>query len=197
MNSEKLCGICISAIILLTMLGLDVGFHMNEEFDRSLHIRPFTEHEMQFESVGESHRYLSSYDPCNKYPQYEYKFKNETSEIFYISHEEPIINYTKGETYLVTFDCSGNPVYIDGGYPLYRSEINEKLLQNDCENLSGYAAQYNRLVSKYNTVTMDKTNDRLMIASLPEHVNSYSDDEHLTNSDWIDDEILNSELLGR
>lgn len=83
------------------------------------------------------------------------------------------------------------------GDPKYWTYSENNQYESMVKTKSGYVAQYNRLVSEYNTATMDKTKDWLMIASLPEHVNSYSDDEHLTNSDWIDDEILNSELLGR
>lgn len=60
----------------------------------------------------------------------------------------------------------------------------------------GYIMQYNRLASQYNTNTMDKTQDWLMIASLPEHINTYTQEDHLTNDDVIDDEVLGSELLG-
>jgi hypothetical protein len=54
----------------------------------------------------------------------------------------------------------------------------------------GYIAQYNRLASEYNTMTMDKTQDWLKIASLPEHVMSYTDENHLSNNNWIDDKVL-------
>jgi hypothetical protein len=55
---------------------------------------------------------------------------------------------------------------------------------------SGYVAQYNRLASEYNTMTMDKTKDWLKIASLPERVDSYSDGKHLTNNDQVSDKII-------
>lgn len=55
---------------------------------------------------------------------------------------------------------------------------------------SGYIAQYNRLVGEYNAMTMDKTQDWLKIASLPEHIMSYSNENHLSNNNWISDVIL-------
>lgn len=60
----------------------------------------------------------------------------------------------------------------------------------------GYIAQYNRLSSEYNKMTEDKTQDWLKIAGLPESVNEYTDVDHLTNSDIIDDKVFGSELLG-
>lgn len=61
----------------------------------------------------------------------------------------------------------------------------------------GYEAQYNRLTSEYNKMAMDKTQDWLMIATLPERIDMYTDKNHLTNNNQIDDKILGSEVLGR
>jgi hypothetical protein len=55
---------------------------------------------------------------------------------------------------------------------------------------SGYVSQYNRLSSEYNTMAMDKTQDWLKIASLPERVDSYSDGDHLTNNNQVSDKIF-------
>lgn len=80
------------------------------------------------------------------------------------------------------------------GQPLSYSESTER--SDLVAYKSGYVAQYNRLASEYNTMTMDKTKDWLKIATLPEHVNTYSKPDHLTNSNEIDDKILGSEVLG-
>ena len=72
-------------------------------------------------------------------------------------------------------------------YPLnYQEQKSRDHLQSTAD---GYIAQYNRLASKYNAKTMDKTQDWLMIASLPEHINDYTPEDHLTNDDIIDDEL--------
>jgi hypothetical protein len=55
---------------------------------------------------------------------------------------------------------------------------------------SGYVSQYNRLASEYNTMTMDKTQDWLKIASLPENVDTYTDSNHLTNDDRVSDKVF-------
>ena len=81
------------------------------------------------------------------------------------------------------------------GQALSYSESNERSRLVSVK--TGYVSQYNRLSSEYNTMTMDKTKDWLMIASLPEHVDSYSSNEHLTNDNWIDDKVLGSEVLGK
>ena len=53
-----------------------------------------------------------------------------------------------------------------------------------------------RLSSEYNKMTEDKTQDWLKIAGLPESISEYTHDNHLTNSDIIDDQVFGSELLG-
>lgn len=60
----------------------------------------------------------------------------------------------------------------------------------------GYVAQYNRLSSEYNKMTEDKTQDWLKIAGLPESIHEYTDGNHITNADIIDDKVFGSEMLG-
>lgn len=78
----------------------------------------------------------------------------------------------------------------------YWNRAENEYYQDAQTTKDGYVAQYNRLVSEYNKMTEDKTQDWLKIAGLPEYIFEYTDENHLTNSDIIDDKVFGSELLG-
>lgn len=107
--------------VLIVYVVLSYGFHMPEEIERTLPVEPYSSRPMQFESVSESNRYLSSYmDFTDKYPQYEYLFSDENSELFYVSYDKPIVDYEVGKTYMITVDYLGNPVLSKCPFPEYK-----------------------------------------------------------------------------
>ena len=99
----------ISTIVVCTLF-LGVG-HMCEEIDRTIPVKPYHVCEMQFASVEESDRFVSSWlDFIRTYPSYAYAFSDGVSEISYYTYDEPIVDYVVGETYNVTIDYRGYPV---------------------------------------------------------------------------------------